>query len=717
MADFLGAVFLGLVVGSIYSLMAFGLVVTYRTSGVFNFAHGAVGMFFAYVFFQLTQGGQVDFVVTTYSQHWHLPVVVALVLVVGVLAPAFGFVMDRVLFRKLRHAASVVKIVATIGVLISLIGLAGVVWGQGTTLVPRSIFGQHVFAAGGFRATLAEFASVALAIGLAVALMLFLRFSPLGIRMRAVVDRAEVAELMGIDSGRVSALSWALGTSFGALAGILLVPFFSTLDTTTLSFLVVTAAAAAVVGRLESLPLTLAGGFGIGVAQFVVQRYTSTNLSRQLLPSIPFIVLFLILLLPIPFREVSEAPSRAPRPAGAGQSQAGRASRVFLVVVALVILPFVVSSSWQFQLASVPPMALLFLSLVLLSGHAGQISLSQAAFAGFGAFVAAHLMVDHHVPLLVAALIGGAAALPLGAILAGPASRLSPLFLGFATLAFAAMMDQVAFQSVRFTRGLQGIQVNRPSYLLGPRMYYLAGLAIFGVFAVLVHNLRKGRTGLALAAMHDSQVGVASLGTSVVRLKFAAFCVSAFIAGVAGALFAAAVGQASPLDFFAQQSLLVLALAAIGGIGRWSGALVGAILFRLAAPFVEQGFVGNNVVSRHLFHGQLGDLLPVFFGLGAIGLAQNPFGIVEQVRDGVGRLRERLSGTAPLRVKRAVVESAVAQADGHVVSFPGATLYHRLGCVLGAGKQDTATELDSDSSLRPCPICQPPALAVGEGSS
>jgi branched-chain amino acid transport system permease protein len=705
-------VFLGLVVGSIYSLTAVGLVLTYRTSGVFNFAHGAVGMFFAYVFFQLTQGGRVNLVFFVHDQRWRVPVPVALILVIGVLAPAMGLGLHRVLFRGLGSAGSLVKIVATIGVLVSLIGVAGVVWSN-QTLTPRSIFPQAALGIGEFRATVEEIATILLAIALSIALMAFLRFSSLGVRMRAVVDRPDVAELMGVDSTRTSAVAWAIGSGFAALAGILLVPFFGSLDPLTLSLLVITAAAAAVVGRLESLPVTLLAGFGIGVAQFIVQRYTSTDLGRQLQPTIPFMVLFVVLLLPITFREVAErGPGLAIR--RRVRSRGGPWGPLAMVAV-LIVLPFLVSTDWQSKLATVPPMAIILLSLVILSGVAGQISLGQAAFAGFGAFIAAHLVVSGW-SLLPAAAVGALAAVPLGALLAARAARLPPLFLGFATLAFGAVMDQVAFTSNGFSGGLTGIAVDRPSFLEGDRAYYLAVLVVFGVVALLVRNLRRGRTGLALAAMHESPVGIASLGTSVGRLKFAAFCFSAFVAGLGGAFLAGSVRVATPFNFFEVQSLIILALAVIGGIATWPGALIGAVLLQLTAPFLHQPFVSESFIGQVVFHGQLEALLPVFFGLGAIGLARNPGGIIEQARDGMTKAAERWRAFRARAVSAgpSLEPEPSAAADGRrptagpvLVTFPAARFVHRPDCLLTTGKAHSATPVAGTTKLLPCPVCRP----------
>jgi branched-subunit amino acid ABC-type transport system permease component len=722
MSELVSILFLGAVVGSLYALAAFGLVLTFRTSGVFNFAQGAIAMFFAFVFFQLTQGGRVDLVFFTYDQTWRLPKLLGLVLVVGVLAPVFGLLLDLALFRRLRTASTVVQIVATIGLLISLQGVVGVIWGAGTTLTPKSIFPSHSYEPLGVRVSSEQLLTILVALGLAAVTLAFLRYSPLGIRMRAVVDRPEVSELMGIDSRRISAMAWAVGTGFAALSGILVVPFYGTLDAFALIFLGIAATAAAVLARLESLPLTLAGGVGIGMAQFLVQRYGSSDLARQLRPSIPFIVLFAVLFLP---RRWPDVAGPAYRPAGRERREmalSAKATRVGVLAAVLVVVPFLGSGGWQENvlggswasiLALVPPMAIIFLSLVLLSGYAGQVSLCQAALAGFGAFIAAHLVTDWHWPFLLAVPVAGLATVPLGALLASRASRLPPLYLGFATLAFASLMDEVAFNSSGFSNNLQGIFFDPPELLQGPRSYYLFGLGVFAVLALLLTNLRNGRTGLALAAMRDSPTAVASVGEGVARLKLTVFCLSAFIAGVGGAMLAGASGHATSLSFFKLQSLVFLALAVIGGIGAWSGALAGACLFTLLQPLLHQPWALDSFVGKSVFNGQLEQLLPVFFGLGAIGLANNPNGMVEQIREGFAQFRDRLGGTGPsLQVlgdgtAQNLQRTEVDNGDGKPVTFPHARHFHRPGCVLATGKEGQPVTAAKAKKLTPCPVCEP----------
>jgi branched-chain amino acid transport system permease protein len=330
-------------------------------------------------------------------------------------------------------------------------------------------------------------------------------------------------------------------------------------------------------------------------------------------------------------------------------------------------------------------------------------------------------VTDQGWPFLLAAMAGAVVTIPLGAALAFRATRLSPLFLGFATLAFGSLMDQLAFNNIHFSNGLTGEPITRPGWASGSVAYFLFSVVVFGLCALAVTNIRKGRTGLALAAMRDSPVAVSSLGSSVARLKFVAFCVSAFLAGLGGAMYSAAGGQASPTSFFTIQSLVILALAVIGGISTWTGALVGSVLFLLFQPVFDLPVVHNSFIAEHVFHGQLSNpgFLQILFGLGAIGLAQNPHGVVEQVREGflragdvVRSLRTFGRRPSPAQEEETIPAPApaVAAGNGRSVTFPRARLYHRPECVLTVGKDDPQPVAGDGSSLQPCPICEPEAV-------
>jgi branched-chain amino acid transport system permease protein len=405
---------------------------------------------------------------------------------------------------------------------------------------------------------------------------------------------------------------------------------------------------------------------------------------------------------------------------GGPPSLQGRLIRVGLVAAILLVPSFlltgtmekVLGGAWQTQLATVPPMALIFLSLVVLSGMAGQISLAQGALAGFGAFLAAHLVADHEVPFLLAAVLGAICTVPLGMLLASRATRLPPLFLGLATLAFGAVMDEWAFTNTDFSGGLSGVRFTRPDFLSSQRAYYLAGLAVFAIAAVLVQNLRNGRIGLALVAMRDTQTGIASLGADVRRLKLVTFCVSAFLAGLGGALFAGVRQTAAPQDWFTYLSLLFLTLAVVGGIASWSGALLGAAMFTLLAPILSQPVFVQNVVFKNVFGGQLPTLLPVFFGIGAIGLARNPHGAIEQTREGFADFRRRLAEREEKQARPSTPATPVSAPGNGVVTFARSTTYHREACVLATGKEALPVTGAKLRKLSACGLCSPDPSGV-----
>jgi branched-chain amino acid transport system permease protein len=717
---------LGAVVGAIYSLYGFGLVLTYRTSGVFNFALGAIGMFYAFLFYQLSQGGSVNLLLGSYTQTWRMPVGFALPLVLLVLAPLGGWALNVALFRKLRSLGSLIQIVATIGTMISFIGLVSVVWTGNTTLVPIAVVDPNgvIRWGNGFVVTIPQIVAFAVVIVSCIALMAFLRYSRIGVQMRATVDRPELAETMGINTNRVSSTAWAVSSAFAALAGILIAPFYGGLDIPTLSLLVVVATAAAVIGKLQSIPLTLAGGLMVGIGQFLVERYVHGNLAENLRPSIPFLVLFIVLFLPIrwPDPGFTVAPSR-----GTIEQSVPTASRTAIrlcVLTAVLVVPVFFATGlltrlfgggWQGVYALVPGMALIFLSLTVLTGYAGQISLCQGALAGLGAFSAGHLLNDLHWPFPLAAFVAALMVVPVGALLASRATQLPTIFLGLATLAFGAFMDKFAFNDLWFANGSQGIQLDPVHLISSGRVFFLVGLVVFGFCAFLVSNLRKGRTGLALAAVRDTQVGVASLGSNVAALKFASFCLSAFLAALGGVFLSQARLVVTAADFNSVTSLTILAVAVIAGISTWPGALLGGIILSLSPALLARPFFEQNIVFETLFHGQLVNLLPVLFGLGAIQLASNPHGIIEQTKAQFTKLMAQIrtirrpSGGS-LKPASAIVGSdpTLAPPTPSIVAFAEGTLYHNNTCLLAretVGR--TMIDWKSAQNLRPCPVCEP----------
>lgn len=633
-ADLFPLLVIGLVVGSIYSIAATGLVLTYRTSGIFNFAHGAVGMFAAFFFAWLVQ-------------RVRLPVWLAAIVSVAGMAPLMGVALDRVIFRPLREAATVVKIVVTIGLLVALQGLAATLWGR------SGLFAQQIFPTTSYRITgrlsisADQIGIVSVGVFVSLVLWLVIRHTRFGVAMRAVVDRPDLAELMGESSALISSAAWALGSALAALAGVLLTPQVS-LEVFILTFLVINAYSAAMLGRLESLPLTFAGGIVLGVGETLVGRYAPRSVSSSLVASLSVILLFALLIVPrrTPLREPREAAASAPpKPLGAalaGEAVARplhpllrRAGLSTLVAVA-ILGPLALSARWIFVLDTSLAYSMTFLSLVILVGYGGQISLGQAALAGVGGVVVAHLMRGAGLPFLVALPIAGLAAVPVGALLAFPALRLHGLFLALATMAFGLLMEKAVFVRTSVTGGTTGLSVPRPSWLASDYRFCYVLLGVFALLAWGARNLRRGKWGRVLAAMRDSEVAARSIGVSMTQVKIAVFSMAAFVAAVGGASRVLVFQRVASDDFIALFSLVFLAVAVIGGISSWVGALIGGFVYAFVPPLVS--LAGVQVLD---------DLVPVAFGLGAIALAQNPHGIMTEPRRVWGALRramDRASG-------------------------------------------------------------------------
>ncbi len=645
MSDFLAFTILGLATGAIYAIAASGLVVTYTTSGIFNFAHGAVGMLGAFAYWQL-------------RVEWGWPAPLALLVVLGILAPALGLLIERVIIRGLYDTSETTKLVVSVGLLVAFIGLAQVLWELGGRRTDRFFGPDAGFSIGDVFVSWHQVITMLAAAGVAFGLWLFLNRTRTGISIRAVVDNRTLAQLNGARPNRASGLSWAIGFSLAALAGVLIAPVLQ-LRIIVLTFLVVNAYAAAMFGRLRSLPMTFVGGLALGIIEGHLVGWLNPNRFsflepfeepiRVLGPAIPVIVLFVVLLVLPQERARSHAVVRVheqlSRPTWRGTAIAGA---VFFAVMMLLIVLLKDDPTNLSHLSRALALGVVLLSLVPLTGYGGQISLAQMGLAGIGAVVVSKWQIggpmEDLLALAAAIVITGV----VGALVALPALRLRGVFLALATFAFAVFLDRVIFQ-LGITYTGNAVDVERFE-LFGISLESDQAYATFLVLVVLgvsaaVVALRRGPFGRRLQAMKDSPSACATLGIDLTRTKLQVFMLSAAIAGLGGALLGAQRETVSPETFEATQSLIALLMAAAGGIGFVSGALLGGGLWGSFQFWVEvvpeevKGFVQNVVL-----------LAP---GLIGISLARNPNGLVHQFILGFRR-----------RWKGAHVEEESAEPDG-----------------------------------------------------
>lgn len=600
MSEFFAFTVVGIVTGSIYAVAAGGLVVTYATSGIFNIAHGGIGMVMAFTFWEL-------------RVHQGLPAPLALVLVVFVLAPLFGALVERVLVRGLRGATVATSLVVTVGLMVGLIGLAQGIWKPTEARNLEGFLSPSGFRLGTVFVTWHEAITILTAAGVALFLWLFLSRTRIGIAMRAVVDDRNLAALNGARPDRVSMLSWALGASLASIAGILLAPVLQ-LNVTVLTLLVVNAYAAAMVGRLRSLPLTFAGALALGLIESYAVGYLPLRGALQgLRPSLPTVFLFAALLL-MPearLRAGRLVGARTPRMPSLGDSIRGA---IILVAAAGIVSGFLGPADLV-RVGEGIAFGLIMLSLVLLTGYGGQVSLCQMSFAGLGAFAMAKLGADGSALGLVAAV--GLAAV-VGALVALPALRLQGLYLALGTMAFAVLMDNLFFPNRHVFGFLGSLKVGRLDIFglsfESERAFFILLALAFGLMGVLVLAIRRGPFGRLLAAMRDSPVACATLGLDLTRTKLAVFMLSAGMAGLAGALYGGLRSAAGPTDFLMFQSLPVLLMAVIGGITTVSGALIGGMIYALL-PVVQDRFPS------------VAGLVFLIVGAAAVSLGRNPNGI------------------------------------------------------------------------------------------
>ena len=461
MSVFLSFTVLGIVSGAIYGILATGLVVTYNTTGVFNFAQGAVGMVAAFSYWQLWQ-------------EWHWPFLLAIVVIVFIEAPLLAIAVEFVLFRRI-HGASVERsLMVTLGLLVILLGVATIFWSSPDVIrsVPSyftqsdgNVLSVHLFGSNGVTVQYQQIMFVVIAAVVSVGLGLFLRRVRLGVAMRAVVDDPQLVAMAGAKPYRMSQAGWVLGFMLAAVAGVLLAPVVGQTGLTAdqLTLLALNGFAAAVVGRLRSLPMTFVGAIALGlITQYCVgylPGHINAGLASVLTEVIPVAFLFLVLLV-IPAARLAPAGRlavrAAPKVVTARQSVAG----AILLIAGMVVLSAMVGDTALSTLTQGLAFGIVGLSLVLLVGYAGQVSLCQLTFMGIGAFTMGKVFGgDSWWGLILAVVISGA----VGAVVALPALRLRGLYLALATFAFGEVMFSAFFDNDVYPR--RRVDQRRPGAL------------------------------------------------------------------------------------------------------------------------------------------------------------------------------------------------------------------------------------------------------------
>jgi branched-subunit amino acid ABC-type transport system permease component len=660
----------GIPMGCVFALLAMGLVLNYKTSGVFNLAFAAQAYASAALFYVLRR-----------EHDW--PLVPAVLVAIVVLGVVLAFLLDRGLYRYQRTATPLAKLVTSLGLLVAIPQLVLLLIGSQSKVNPPPLWptrrvddflwpeGSRYVLDAGQIATL--IATGVVVVGLA---LLFAR-TALGLRMRAVVESPRLLELQGVDAERVALGSWILSSLLASLAGVLLAPLFAQLNPQDFFTLLTAALAACVVANLTSITGALLGGIGLGILQAELAGFMPTDsvLTTGLRPSLPFVVLFVLLLARRSVRSGRSVtdplagvdPPPAP-PVGDIRPRWMTISTVALAVAAvaggLAVSAWVLDDFWLALVTAGACLSVILLSIVLTTGVGGTISLCQGAFAAIGAFTTAQL-VQHDLPVMIAMGAGAAMAAAVGAALGLPVIRLPGIYAALATLAFALMFQAVLVPLGWVSGGSTPLQVPRPvilgAHLTGDMGYLFLATVCIGVLGLGVVLIRQGTTGRFLDAVRGSSDAAAAVGINATRHQLVVFVAGAAVAGFGGGLLASFFGEANfdqSFTFFFGLVWVVLVITA--GSRKVQAAVFGGLSFFLVPQILEQllAWPGNYLDSHPETSGWVRSVLDwfqpewalgvafVLFGLGALTYARHPEGVIEAQTSAVVRWVNSRSGRA-----------------------------------------------------------------------
>jgi branched-subunit amino acid ABC-type transport system permease component len=633
MPDLSPFVISGLSTGAIYVLAGVGLVVLYRSSGVLNLAQGALGALSALLAWQIADSGLPQWV------GW-----IAAVAASTALALFYG----RLIAPRLATSDPIVRAVATLGFALIILGFCEFIWGEW----PRSLrlpTDTTSFALLGVRVTATRAIAFGLGLAVAVGMMLFLKFSRIGLSMRALANDREISGLVGVPVLRVDAWAWVISGLISGVSGIFLGNMVR-LQVIPLTYMVIPAVAAAIIGRLTSLPAVVVGGLVIGVLEAVASPFPEVSAYRS---ATPFVVAGLALLwyqrgglILSRIDQFRAAPSSHQPPSSVWQEL--RVGVILAVVVAIAV-PYFASAYWLKTFTGVVILALCSLSVAVLYAQLGMVSLCQYALFGVGGWVALRLYHGFHIPFEIDLLAGGIAASVFGVIFGLPALRMRGLYFALITLMIAAAF-QVFINAIGFPDGGPGwsgkVYAGLRQYMPHPPVaptdaaYFRYVVGVVAVGFALVMLIQRTRAGRAWALIRRSEPVAVAMGVNIVAYKVVAFAIAGFLAGVAGALMAANIGQLDGRAFPASDSIMMFALTVIGGAFHWSGPVFAGLLLRAVPGLLTDWHIDGNIAT-------------MVFGAGLLhALITAPQGISGQVV-GLGQaLGAKLSALMPRAMER-----------------------------------------------------------------
>ena len=597
----------GVVDSAILALLGASIVVVYRGSGVPNFAAGAIGMLGTYFF---------------YKYFWlsdHIPWPMALILAL-LIAAGIGAAVHVVVMRRLRQSSLAMKIIATLGVMTLLLALADqyLAPNGAVSAVPTFLPTHKIQITDSVSATLSQVLTVAIGLVVILGLAGFQKFARFGLATSAVAEDETVAAGSGWSPDIVASVNWAIGSAIGALALVLLTPV-SGLSPEGLALFVIPALGAALIGHFDSLGLMAVGAVIIGVGEAEVGLVTSAPGWSEALPVL--VIIGYLLLRGQVLRDRSEGGQRL-----ASVSPGRFTPFAVVAAVGTAVVIGVVSLVWVSTITTSMLLGIVLLSVVVLTGFAGQLSLAQYGIAGLSAFMTAVFAAGVGLPMVAAIVVAVVITAAFGALFAIPALRTRGASLAIVTLSLVVVIEDLILTNSNVVSWYGGGNKAFPSLSIfgvnfspvqHARAFAFLVLGALAVTAVIVLNLRRSAIGRRLLAIRANSQAVASLGVSPTRMKLYGFALAAVIAGIGGALVESETAYPDFSLFSVGASINVVLQAVIGGVG-W---VVGAIGVSVGAP--------SGIVSKLLSYAvHPSNWLVVITGAGAVlVIIQQPDGI------------------------------------------------------------------------------------------
>jgi sulfate-transporting ATPase len=554
---------LGLASGGVFALLGHSIVIVHSGSRVLNFAAAAQGVLGAYIFYNGWNRG--------HGLWWPVALLISCAVSAGLGVAVFGLIM-----YPMRRASATSHIVATLGLFVALMGFEDLIFApNGVVISVPTIFPSHLLRFGGLAVQSNDLVIAGVAIVGTGLLVVWSARSRLGLAVRANAESPAIVAAMGWSTTKVGAFTWALGSVVATIAVIFAAPLTG-LGVPGLAALVLPAMVAALLGRFESFWATLIGAFVLGVGEAEVTRYITTPGWPSAIP----LLLIVAILMVRGSTLASKAESTGSLPS-IGPGTVGVAACAWFVALGFVL--WVVSINWIGGFTVAILVGLIVLSVVIVSGYAGQLSLAQFALAGFGALASTWLVVHGGFPLWLAIVVGAAVTVPVGLIVGIPALRSRGSDLAIATLALATVIVQLLLTNSKVVAPLAATTL--PSLALfgvnfnevtSPRAVAFLVLVVFAIAVLGTCALRRGAIGRRMIAVRTNERAAAAMGISATGTKVVAFGVAAFLAALAGGLLEAQLTSADFSMFSVTNSINGVLEGVIGGLGWASSPLLGA---------------------------------------------------------------------------------------------------------------------------------------------